>query len=310
MRYTASGAWELIDYAFSIADGAPVYATLASDGENAYLFGGLSVASGAAADNTAIYRVNFDASELEECGELLVGRIRPQVSYGNGLFAVSGGVSVGYQLGGVSGVEVVEPQSGGMNIDTGEEIPEGWLLGESIDATKLVDETGQLAWASGALADGFALVGPESNDGVADTYTLAGNGRSASELTAYAKRASWQKLLAPAATAYRGQLYVLASAQNEPYRVFSVTAVETTEQPGDYVAPDPKPKPDPKPAPTPTPGVEQTNANASGKTPRMLVSTGDPLVAAVPILAGVGVLALVGAVVAAVCRRRAGRGRR
>ena len=207
------------------------------------------------------------------------------------------------------------PQSGGWDEDANEPLPAGWLAGEPVDTAALVTETGQLAWASGALVDGFALVGPESDDGATDTYLLADDGFSDPEQ--YGKRASWQKLLAPAATAYRGQLYVLAGVQNEPYRAFSATAVETVEQPGDYVAPDPEPDPDPdpkptplpdpNPEPTPTPDVEQANADSSGKALRALASTGDPLFSAVPILAGAGALALIGMVVAAVCRRRAGR---
>ena len=60
-------------------------------------------------------------------------------------------------------------------------------------------------------------------------------------MTPYEKRASQQMLLAPAATAYRGQLYVLASSQNEPYRVFSATAMGTAEQPGDApIEPEPE----------------------------------------------------------------------
>ncbi|WP_270296958.1 hypothetical protein [Eggerthella sinensis] len=228
-----------------------MYGTLASDGESAYVFGGLSIASGAAADNAIVYRVDFDAQSLEACGELSTGRIRPQVSYGNGAFVVSGGVSVSYQVGGVLGVELATPQSGGMDVDTGEEIPEGWLAGMPVNTAAHVAETGQLAWASGALADGFALVGPESDDGASDTYLLAGDGTSDPEQ--YGKRASWQKLLAPAATAYRGQLYVLASVQDDPYRAFSATAVETVAQPGDYVAPEPEPEPEPQPEPEPAP---------------------------------------------------------
>ena len=96
-----------------------------------------------------------------------------------------------------------------------------------------------MAYAAGGLADGFALVGPQSDSGTADTYLLAGGEGSAP--TAYEKRASQQTLLAPAATAYRGQLYVLASSQNEPYRVFSATAMGTAEQPGDApIEPEPE----------------------------------------------------------------------
>ncbi|WP_449315789.1 hypothetical protein [Rubneribacter sp.] len=315
VRYAADETWEPAGYTFSFGSDAPAYGTLASDGEFAYVFGGLGLTDSGTVDNAIVYRVDFEAQELEKCGELSMGRVRPQVSYGNGSFVVSGGISVSYQAGGVLGVELVTPQSGGWDPVAEEEIPAGWLAGTSVDTTALVTETGQMAWTSGALADGFALVGPESDNGATDTYLLTGDGLSAP--TAYGKRASWQTLLAPAATAYRGQLYVLASVQNEPYHAFSATAVETAEQPGDYVAPDPEPDPDPdpkptplpdpNPEPTPTPDVEQANADSSGKALRALASTGDPLFSAVPILAGAGALALIGMVVAAVCRRRAGR---
>ena len=314
VRYTASGTWELTGCTLSIVSGAPLYGTLASDGESAYVFGGLSIATGAAADNAVVYRVNLDAPSLEACGTLSLGRIRPQVSYGNGAFVVSGGISMNYQAGGVLGVELVTPQSGGMDPATGEPLPAGWLAGAPVDTTALVTETGQMAWASGALADGFALVGPESDDGATDTYLLASGGSSDPEQ--YDKRASWQKLLAPAATAYRGQLYVLASAQDEPYHVFSATAVETVEQPGDYVAPEPEPTPEPEPGPQPepepgpTPGSDLTSDptsvddDGSGAALKPLASTGDPLGAAVLVLAGEGALALAAAVTAAVVRRR------
>ncbi|WP_162610973.1 S8 family serine peptidase [Gordonibacter sp. An230] len=243
VRYTADGAWEAMGYGYALnGPDKPLFGTLASDGEELYLFGGAVLANGAAVDSSAVYRIDLEAAPdaaPEKCGELSTGRIRPQVAYGNGAFAVSGGVSLSYQLGGVAGVEMVTPSEGGYDWDTGEELPTGWLAGGPVDTTALVTETGQMAWASGALADGFALVGPESDDGASDTYLLDVEGAFAP--TAYEKRASWQKLLAPAATAYRGQLYVLASAQNEPYRVFSATAMETVEQPGDVPAvPDPE----------------------------------------------------------------------
>lgn len=136
--------------------------------------------------------------------------------------------------------------------------------GVPVDTTAFVDETGQLAWASGALADGFALVGPESADGAADTYLLAGDGSSG--LAQYGKRSSWQKLLAPAATAYRGRLYVLAGAQDEPYRVFSATTVQTAEQPGDYTAPEPGPDPEPNPEPNPEPDSQPEPDRVPGST--------------------------------------------
>ena len=309
IRYTADGTWEPTGYTYSFGADALAYGTLASDGESAYVFGGLGISNGAMADNKIVYRVNLEAQSLEACGELSVGRVRPQVSYGNGSFVVSGGISTSYQAGGVLGVELVTPQSGGMDPATGEEIPAGWLAGMPVDTTALVTETGQLAWASGALADGFALVGPESDDGATDTYLLAADGFS--DPTAYGKRASQQQLLAPAATAYRGQLYVLASVQDKPYRVFSATAVETAEQPGDYVAPEPEPTPEPEPQPEPEPGSDPTSDPASadddgsGATLKPLASTGDPTAAAVPALAGALALALAGAAAAGVRIRRA-----
>ena len=245
-RYTAEGAWETVDYGYLVTAG-PLFGTLASDGDDLYVFGGLAVTTGdggatSTSDSTAVYRVDLEAEPLsapEKCGELSTGRIRPQVAYDNGEFAVSGGVSLSYQLGGVAGVEVVTPQKGGVDWGTDEGLPAGWLAGAPVDMSSLVTETGQLAYAAGGLADGFALVGPQSDSGTADTYLLAGGEGSAP--TAYEKRASQQTLLAPAATAYRGQLYVLASSQNEPYRVFSATAMGTAEQPGDApIEPEPE----------------------------------------------------------------------
>ena len=133
-------------------------------------------------------------------------------------------------------------------------------------------------------------------DGTADTYELS-IGRSVTP-TAYEKRASHQVLLAPAATAYRGNFYVLAATENAPNRIFSATAVETVEQPGDYVASDPEPGPDPEPTPdsgpepTPEPGPAPdpapTDAEGSGETLRPLASTGDELGAPTAVLAAVG----------------------
>ena len=302
VRYTASGTWEPTGCMFSLGPATPAFGTLASDGESAYVFGGLGFANGKTTDGKAVYRVNFDAQALETCGELSVGRIRPQVSYGSGSFVVSGGISASYQAGGVSGIDLVMPQSGGWDEDANEPLPAGWLVGMSVDTTALVTETGQLAWASGALADGFALVGPESDDGATDTYLLADDGFSDPEQ--YGKRASWQKLLAPAATAYRGQLYVLAGVQNEPYRAFSATAVETVEQPGDYVAPEPTPDPEPEPEPGPMPNPAPTDAEGSGEALQPLASTGDVLGAPTAALAAVGVGALATLALAAAALRR------
>ena len=247
-RYTAEGAWETVDYGYLVTAG-PLFGTLASDGDDLYVFGGLAATTGdggatSTSDSTAVYRVDLEAEPLsapEKCGELSTGRIRPQVAYGNGEFAVSGGVSLSYQMGGVAGVEVVTPQEGGVDWGTGEKLPAGWLVGASVDLSSLVTETGQLAYAAGGLEDGFALVGPQSDSGTADTYLLAEGENGAAAVTPYEKRASQQMLLAPAATAYRGQLYVLASSQNEPYRVFSATAMGTAEQPGDApIEPEPE----------------------------------------------------------------------
>lgn len=307
VRYTAEGAWETLDYGYLLTSG-PLFGTLASDGDDLYVFGGLAITinegASSSSDSTAVYRVDLEAEPYtspEKCGDLSTGRIRPQVAYGNGEFAVSGGVSRSYQMGGVSGAEVVAPSEGGYDLDAGEEIPAGWLVGAPVDMSSLVTETGQLAYAAGGLADGFALVGPQSDSGTADTYLFAGDEDSAP--TAYEKRASQQTLLAPAATAYRGQLYVLAASQNEPYRVFSATAMETAEQPGDAPV---APEPDPEPVPTPEPDPMPAGGEGDGSTPRKLAGTGDALAWA-PLAFGALVSAAGATLVAAALRCRGAR---
>ena len=166
-----------------------------------------------------------------------------------------------------------------------------------MDLSALVTETGQLTYAPGAVADGFALVGPTSDDGATDTYLLSAGEEP--QATAYGKKASQQALLAPAATAYRGRLYVLAASQNEPYRVFSATAMDTHAQPGDAeIVPEPEPEPLPEPAPEKP--ASMPTSDALGATPKALASTGDPLAAAPLLLA---------AIVAAACLTAAASGR-
>ena len=49
-----------------------------------------------------------------------MGRIRPQVAYGNGSFVVSGGISISLQMGGVGGAEMLRPQGGTLDAATRE----------------------------------------------------------------------------------------------------------------------------------------------------------------------------------------------
>lgn len=253
-RYMAQGAWEPLGYGTSVSWQTPGFGTLGSDGEALYLFGGVmgDMAQGAVQEYPYIFRLDADAQSMTPIGRLATARIRPQVSYGNGAFAVSGGigVSMAVQMGGLAGAEMV-------TWGTDQDGPA--LLGSSLDLAQFSTQTGQLSYASGATADGFMLAGAANDANTADTYELGLDG----SLSAYGKRASEQTLLAPAATAYDGWFYVLAASENEPYRVFSATRVDTAPQPGDYVAPDPGPDPDPE-------------GGNEDQSLRKLATTGDP----------------------------------
>lgn len=253
-RYTAQGAWESLGCGTSVSWQTPGFGTLGSDGEALYLFGGVmgDMAQGAVQEYPYIFRLDADAQSMTPIGRLATARIRPQVSYGNGAFAVSGGigVSMAVQMGGLAGAEMV-------TWGTDQDGPA--LLGSSLDLAQFSTQTGQLSYASGATADGFMLAGAANDANTADTYELGLDG----SLSAYGKRASEQTLLAPAATAYDGWFYVLAASENEPYRVFSATRVDTAPQPGDYVAPDPGPDPDPE-------------GGNEDQSLRKLATTGDP----------------------------------
>lgn len=285
VRYTADGAWEELDFEFPDSNSMPLASTLGSDGEHLYLFGG----AGDEDDSTVVYRADPETIAFEEAGALSMGRIRPQVAYGNGSFVVSGGISISLQMGGVGGAEMLRPQRGTLDAATRESTTAEWLEGTPVDLSSLVTETGQLAYGAGGVEDGFALVGPTSDDGSTDTYLLSEN--KAPMVAAYGKKASPQTLIAPAATAYRGRFYVLAGSQNEPYRVFSATAMDTAEQPGDtQIAPKPVPEAD-------TP---------SNSTPKTLARTGDRHAAA-PVPLAVLALAAAAALVGSSVRRRARR---
>lgn len=251
-RYTAQGAWESLGYGTSISLQTPGFGTLGSDGEALYLFGGVmdDMAQGAVQKHPDIFRLDADAQSMTPIGQLATARIRPQVSYGNGTFVVSGGIgiSMAVQMGGLAGAEMV-------TWGTDQDGPA--LLGSSLDLAQFSTQTGQLSYASGATADGFMLAGAANDANTTDTYELGLDG----SLSAYGKRASEQTLLAPAATAYDGWFYVLAASENEPYRVFSATRVDTAPQPGDYVAPEPDPNPE---------------GENEGQSLKKLATTGDP----------------------------------
>lgn len=287
VRYTADGSWEAIDFGFDSLGSALFSPTLGSDGKHLYLFGGTTGKQ----DSAIIYRIDLEAGAVEQAGELATGRIRPQVACGNGSFAVSGGISMDHQFSGVNGVETVTPQEGSSDALADANVPEGWLKGALVDFSAFVTETGQLAYAPGAVDGGFAFAGPTSDDGTADTYLLSSGDTPA--LTAYGKRASQQALITPAATAYRGQLYVLASSLNKPYRTFSATAMATGTQPGDAdESHNPEPVPDPG-----TGAPDAPNADA----PKALAPAGDRLVAA-PM--GIVALAAAAMLIASASRRR------
>ena len=293
-RYTAEGTWEHLPV--SLPSGAQLgMSALGSDGENLYVFGGMGTygypdASGAdAGDVRAILRLDLEAGTAEQVGELIKPRHgSTQVAYRDGAFLVSNGQNAGAQDGTSMGVERIRVLEEAQVLDTLEggqaEYPAGSLVSQPVRMSVLVAETGQLAFAPAAVADGFMVAGTRSDSGAADTYTLANeDGALPAE---YGKLASSQRLLSPSALAYDGKLYVLAATTSAPYRVFSATAVETVAQPGDYAGP-------------------RDDDGDQGGTLESLASTGDPLGSL-----AVGV-ALVAAAAGGVCfiRSRVSRGR-
>lgn len=306
-RYTADGSWEATGVSTDSPAGAPQQGTLASDGESLYLFGGMiSSAAGAVADYPSyIFRVDPATGEAVPVGMLSAPRICPQVSYRDGAFVVSGGASVygSVQGGGMAGADLVRwvsTDDGGLTMSA-----------SPLDFSSITDQTGQVAYASGAVADGFLIAGAPNDAGTEDTYRLSTDDLS---LTAYGRRASEQHLLTPGAVAYDGWFYVLAATQDAPYRAFSATAVETLDQPGDYVDPDTPDDPDNPDDPGDAgdaggtgdasgDGQDGGSDTGAGGLPR----TGDPTAARVAAVAAAGVIALGAAAVASKERRRPSR---
>ncbi len=251
-RYTAEGTWEHIPV--PSLDGATLsMSALGSDGESLYVFGGkgsYGCSSGLGeeiGEVKAIFRVDLGAGTAEEVGEMIRERHNAQVAYRDGVFVVGSGQNTAAQEASSMGVERIRV----LAEDEAEEYPAGSLVSDAVRMSSLVTETGELAFAPAAVADGFIIVGPrcDEGEGVADTYTLASEDGALPQT--YGKLASDQRLLAPSALAYADKLYVLAATTSDPYRVFSATTVETVPQPGDYVASEPGPDPDPEPEPEP-----------------------------------------------------------
>lgn len=309
-RYTADGSWEATGVSTNSPAGAPQQGTLASDGESLYLFGGMiSSTAGVMADYPSyIFRVDPATGAAVPVGLLSAPRICPQVSYRDGAFVVSGGASIygSVQGGGMAGADLVRwvsTDDGGLTMSA-----------SPLDFSTITDQTGQVAYASGATADGFLIAGAPNDAGTEDTYRLSTDDLS---LTAYGKRASEQHLLIPSAVAYDGWFYVLAATQDAPYRAFSATAAETLDQPGDYVDPDTPDTPDDPDNPDDPGDTGDTGGTGdasgdgqdggsdtgAGGLPR----TGDPTAARVAAVAAAGVVALGAAAVASKERRRPSR---
>lgn len=303
-RYTVEGTWEHIPV--PSLDGETLsLSALGSDGDSLYVFGGkgsygYSGESGdAGGEVKTVFRVDLEAGTAVEVGEMVRERHNAHVAYHDGVFLVSGGQNTSAQEASSMGVERLRVLSEAETLPspTGEmtEYPAGSLVNGAVRMSSLVTETGELAFSPAAVADGFMIVGARCDEdkGVADTYTVSSEDGALPQV--YGKLASSQRLLAPAALAYEGKLYVLAATSSDPYCVFSATAVETVPQPGDYVAPDPDP----------TPGDnEGTDSGASGDTLKKLASTGDALTVAVVLL---GVVLGAAGGLAAVARRRSHR---
>lgn len=211
-----NGAWDL---AWTMTDGATQWAslgTLASDGEHLYAFGG----SEDGGKTPLVLR--FEEGEWETLGSFSHKAISPEVSYSDGAFLVSNGYNPNDQGALQSGAYRIEIDADGTVSET------------ALDLSQLYTGSGAQPVASGAIKGGFMLVGPESDDGSADTYVLGGT--LANAATAFDKRASDLALLAPSALAYKGTFYVLSklqgSTENNGY-AFVATGAETNEAAGD-----------------------------------------------------------------------------
>lgn len=267
-RYTVEGTWEHIPV--PSLDGETLsLSALGSDGDSLYVFGGkgsygYSGESGdAGGEVKTVFRIDLEAGTAVEVGEMVRERHNAHVAYHDGVFLVSGGQNTSAQEASSMGVERFRVLSEAETLPsptTGEmtEYPAGSLVNGAVRMSSLVTETGELAFAPAAVADGFMIVGPRCDEGkgVADTYTVSSEEGALPQT--YGKLASDQRLLAPSALAYDGKLYVLAATSSAPYRVFSATAVETVAQPGDYAGP-------------------RDDDGDQGGTLESLASTGDPL---------------------------------
>ncbi len=266
-RYTVEGTWEHIPV--PSLDGETLsLSALGSDGDSLYVFGGkgsygYSGESGdAGGEVKTVFRVDLEAGTAVEVGEMVRERHNAHVAYHDGVFLVGGGQNTSAQEASSMGVERLRVLSEAETLPspTGEmtEYPAGSLVNGAVRMSSLVTETGELAFSPAAVADGFMIVGARCDEdkGVADTYTVSVEDGALPQT--YGKLASVQRLLAPAALAYDGKLYVLAATTSDPYRVFSATAVETVAQPGDYAGP-------------------RDDDGDQGGTLESLASTGDPL---------------------------------
>lgn len=266
-RYTVEGTWEHIPVP-SLGGETLSLSALGSDGDSLYVFGGkgsygYSGESGdAGGEVKTIFRVDLETGSAKEVGEMVRERHNAHVAYHDGVFLVSGGQNTSAQEASSMGVERLRVLSEAETLPspTGEmtEYPAGSLVNGAVRMSSLVTETGELAFSPAAVADGFMIVGARCDEdkGVADTYTVSVEDGALPQT--YGKLASDQRLLAPAALAYEGKLYVLAATSSDPYRVFSATAVETVAQPGDYAG-------------------SRDDDGDQGGTLESLASTGDPL---------------------------------
>lgn len=183
---------------------------------------GQLLAVGGASSN-AVYAIDLDNHTLTPMGNTLRTARGTLVSAGHGQLIVSGGLEAGNQNGTLPGVERLT-------------LDNGVFTAAKLDMTGI--KTGNLSgFASAAVKDGFMLVGPETDTGSTDTYTLGASGN----LTPYEKRVDNAALANPSAAAYKGQFYVLARTYTTDSNfIFKSTAVQTE----DPVTPDTPVTPD------------------------------------------------------------------
>lgn len=309
-RYNADGTWDYLP--IELPEGQSLMlSAMATDGEHLYAFGGwgyfdeaplpsLSIVQGTLG---SIVKIDIDAGTATIAGLLPTRRANAHAAYRDGVILVSGGQNDGAQGGSAAGVDCVTPLAHDEErpsdyLGVIVPYPAGWLEGATVDATQVVTETGKTAYAVAACGSGFMLVGPRSDSGQTDTYTLEAEAGAVPRATGL--NVTHLAPLNPAATVHDGMLYVLAATTSEPYRVFAAAPVDDLWEQGGEDEPDEPEDPsegeaeDGKPGDTgdaACPGNSE-DPGKPGSSDGHLAQTGDASMTYVIVLGALGCISL------------------